>query len=335
MSQTATTIELPPPLSSQTGWPFDRSTTAVEISAEELAVLPTISIITPSYQQGEYIEQTIRSILLQGYPKLEYIIMDGGSSDQTVEVIRHYADFIDYWQSEKDKGQSDAIHRGWSRATGTLVAWLNSDDWYLEGTLLKVGRAFVAHGEPAWMIGCVHNFRSGKFETVITPGPMDLVEMMGGKNYCWHQPGMFWTRALIQEMGPLREDLHLGFDHEYFLRILQKGYQPVFLPDMLTAFRIHGDAKSNSRMDDVVVEYRAILDMYRSMLNEEQYEQVHKYLDLWHAEYLFKIARHIKRRGGRLEAVRYLFKHLRLVPLIQPKPWKQFLGALVRIGFGK
>ncbi|MFZ4612746.1 MAG: glycosyltransferase family 2 protein, partial [Bacteroidia bacterium] len=97
--------------------------------------LPKISIITPSYNQGQYIEETILSVINQDYPNIEYIVMDGGSNDQTVEIIKKYESKITYWVSEKDKGQADAINKGFARATGDILCWLNSDDYFFDGTL--------------------------------------------------------------------------------------------------------------------------------------------------------------------------------------------------------
>ena len=333
MSFSETTVELPPPLSSQTGWPFDTSRVSPDISAEELALLPAISIVTPSYQQGPFIEQTIRSILLQGYPKLQYIIMDGGSSDETVKIIKYYAEWVDYWESARDKGQTDAIIRGWSKATGTLVAWLNSDDWYVEGALLKVGRAYVKNRGANWIMGAVQNYKLGVNTSVITPKPMSLTDMMGSKNYCWHQPGMFWTKALIDEMGPLREDLHMGMDHEFFLRCLKKGHQPVFLEDILTVYRIHLDAKSTARIHEGVKECKATAAEYRSMVSDEEYKLIQENIRAMHAEYLIKIANGFKARGQRGKALGYLLEHAYLIPHIQPMGLKQYIGALFRTAF--
>ncbi|MCG2767567.1 MAG: glycosyltransferase, partial [Anaerolineae bacterium] len=123
-----TLSELPPPPSGKTGWPW------TEESEQLPEMMPggepwlRVSIVTPSYNQAQFIEETIRSVLLQGYPNLEYIVLDGGSTDDSVQIIRKYADWIAYWASEKDNGQTDAINRGWQRATGSILAYLNSDD---------------------------------------------------------------------------------------------------------------------------------------------------------------------------------------------------------------
>jgi glycosyltransferase involved in cell wall biosynthesis len=114
---------------------------------------PRITIVTPSYQQAHFLEQTIRSVLLQGYPNLEYIVLDGGSTDGSVEIIRKYEWWIDYWTSGKDGGQAEAIDRGFERATGELVAWQNSDDLYLPGALAAFGRLFARHPKTELAIG--------------------------------------------------------------------------------------------------------------------------------------------------------------------------------------
>src|SRR5436190_18724174 len=119
--------EIPPPPPGKTGWPWNEETPPPEIMPDDRA-LPRVSIITPSFNQGRFIEETIRSVLLQGYPNLEYIIIDGGSTDDSLEIIRKYDPWITLWVSEKDRGQSHAINKGLSKATGEILCWLNSDD---------------------------------------------------------------------------------------------------------------------------------------------------------------------------------------------------------------
>lgn len=141
--------ELPPPPPDRTGWPW------TEESPPIAGTQPRLTLITPSYMQGEFIEQTIRSVLLQGYPDLEYFILDGGSTDGTRKIIRKYEPWLAGWRCEKDAGQSAAINEGWGRATGEVLGWINSDDWYHPGALAAVGRRFAAEPSVTWVSGAV------------------------------------------------------------------------------------------------------------------------------------------------------------------------------------
>ena len=130
--------ELPPPPSGKAGWPWTEEGPPIPDASAERQQWPRVSIVTPSYNQGRFLEETIRSVLLQGYPDFEYFIIDGGSADESLEIIRRYEPWLTYWTSEPDRGQSDAINKGWARATGDVVTYLNSDDCYLTGAVAKV-----------------------------------------------------------------------------------------------------------------------------------------------------------------------------------------------------
>src|SRR5882672_2272557 len=145
--------DLPQPPAAKVGWPWTEATDSLPELRSNGQPWPKVTIVTPSYNQGEFLEETIRSVLLQGYPNLEYIIIDGGSTDRSVEIIRRYEKWLAHWVSERDRGQSDAINKGFSRSTGDICAYLNSDDVYLPHALLSVARLFEKHPDAALLYG--------------------------------------------------------------------------------------------------------------------------------------------------------------------------------------
>lgn len=211
---------------------------------------PKISIITPSKNQGQFIEQTIRSVLLQGYPDLEYIIMDGGSLDNTIDILRMYSDHL-AWVSEEDSGQANAINKGLKIASGQIVAYLNADDILLPGSLFEVADAFKNNRNAMWLTGqCrIIDEQGNEIRKPITIYKNMLLRVRGMPlllvtNYI-SQPSTFWRRELITRMGLFDEDLHYVMDYEYWLRLYAK-YPPLFIPKYLAAFKIHQSSKTTS-----------------------------------------------------------------------------------------
>ena len=155
-----TLAELPPPPAGKTGWPWTVESPQLPDTMPDGKPWPRISIVTPSYNQGQFIEETIRSALLQGYPHLEYIIIDGGSTDDSVGVIKKYQPWLAYWVSEEDRGQSHAINKGFERATGGIMNWINSDDFLAVDALREVAVAFGEASEDTGAIaGIAHQDR--------------------------------------------------------------------------------------------------------------------------------------------------------------------------------
>lgn len=209
--------------------------------------LPKISIITPSYNQGRYLEDTIQSVIGQNYPNLEHILIDGGSNDDSLEVIKKYERHLTYWQSQKDNGQSDAINQGFRRATGDIVAWLNSDDQYLPNTLHTIAREFVRDGALQHKIffgNCINIYtETSKVKTrnVVERQQNFNIELM---DYI-AQPSTFWTRQVWQQIGELDETLDFGMDWDWFIRAKRAGIPFEATKRFFSIDRHHSEKKTS------------------------------------------------------------------------------------------
>jgi glycosyltransferase involved in cell wall biosynthesis len=213
---------------------------------------PRISIITPSYNQGSFIEETMRSILDQGYPNLEYIVIDGGSTDESVELIEQYADRLAYWVSEPDRGQSHAINKGAERATGEIMQWINSDDVLMPGALEKVAKQFMQDPSTTLVAGKTLKFGDGKKEQLVPRAKhhQDFEEFLF---QAWFmQPSCFFRGDVFKALMPLNEALHYTMDTDLFVRyFLRYGRENIVeLDDVLVRFRMHDDSKTFSSQLD-------------------------------------------------------------------------------------
>jgi glycosyltransferase involved in cell wall biosynthesis len=223
--------------------------------------LPRISIITPSYNQGQYLEETIRSVLSQGYPNLEYLIIDGGSSDNSVSIIEKYHPFITYWISEPDAGQSHAINKGLQRATGEIVAWINSDDQYCPGAFFTAAQYFMAHPDTGMLYGDLEIINSEDrvlFRKKYRPVNVD--DLLSG--YPIPQSSAFFRKGVIRHVGLLDETLHYAMDFDLWMRIFS-AYPVDHIPSFLSRFRIHANSKTVSQsiwfhIDQIEIFYRLL-----------------------------------------------------------------------------
>ena len=230
---------------------------------------PRISIVTPSYNQVAYLEQTIRSVLSQNYPDLEYIIMDGGSTDGSVDILKKYADKFSYWTSEKDKGQADAIQRGLAKCTGDLIGWVNSDDIMMPGTLKHFAEMYVKHPDTEMFAGGavlidgnsrVSTTRCGVPEFYWTTGKLTFQQMLF-RSVEFLQPATIWTRNIFEKTGGLDTKMKFCFDWDFFLRVAREC--PILGTNMLTAgYRWHCESKSCTMQDVRSQEMAMLMERY-------------------------------------------------------------------------
>jgi len=234
---------LPRPPTDKRGWPWTRRRQSLlERSPSDW---PRITVVTPSFNQGQYLEETIRSVLLQDYPNLEYFVIDGGSTDNSLEILEKYRPFLSYAVSEKDNGQSHAINKGLARATGSIAGWLNSDDRYVPGTLMRVAHAYRANPDSV----LVHGDRIMIDELSDVCGwtclpPFD--PHRGEYTIC--SETAFWKRDAMDAVGFLREDLQFAMDLEFFCRLHKYG-RLTKINRFLGCFRCHSMNKSSTIME--------------------------------------------------------------------------------------
>ncbi|MBX3005360.1 MAG: glycosyltransferase [Anaerolineales bacterium] len=203
---------------------------------------PLVSIITPSYNQAAFLEDTLRSVFAQGYPNLEYIVVDGGSTDGSVEIIKKYADKLAWWVSEPDAGQADAINKGLARANGEIVAWLNSDDLYRPGAIQQAVSTLHQQPDAGLVYADLDSVdRTGRVFNTIHYRQFSLLDLLSFEII--GQPTVFMRRAVLQQAGVLDAEYRYLLDHQLWLRMFQLA-PAVYVPRVWAAARHHASAKN-------------------------------------------------------------------------------------------
>src|SRR6187402_462251 len=181
--------------------------------------LPKISIVIPSYNQGQYLEETLLSVINQQYPNLELFLVDGGSSDNSVEIVKKYEQHLKWWVSEKDSGQSEAINKGFQKATGEIVSWVNSDDLLMPCSLQVISSAFISAPEQIGLIhgGAIVFNGAGLNKTMLTYQHPSKEAYLSGMVF--PQPAAFFRKNLIEKVGYIDDELHYGMDYDFFQRL--------------------------------------------------------------------------------------------------------------------
>ncbi len=217
-----------------------------------------VSIITPSFNQARYLEQTIRSVLEQDYPNIEYLVIDGASQDGSVDIVRKYENKLAYWISERDSGQAEAINKGLARAKGEIVAWLNSDDYYLPDAIVSAVKVFESNPDVVLVYGDMLAVdENGKTINIMKYGQLSLADLL-----CFQiigQPSVFFRRNALEKTGLLDATFHFLLDHHLWIRIAQHG-KLLHVPQVWSAARYHAEAKNRAKAAEFGREAFRILD---------------------------------------------------------------------------
>ena len=237
--------DLPLPPEGKTGWLWTEQSEPLPDKMPDGSDWPKISIVTPSYNQGQFIEETIRSVLLQGYPNLEYMIIDGCSTDNSQEIIQKYSNLITYYKSEKDNGQTDALNKGFTLSTGTVMGWLNSDDLLSKDALFKL----ALHYKPGlkWWTGNgiqILNNKVLEYPCFYQETTVSRSEILHARRILF-QVSTFWSRELWEKSGSIIKPFELAMDYELWLRFSK--YSPaVIIHHSIGLFRTHDAAKTGT-----------------------------------------------------------------------------------------
>jgi len=236
--------DLPAPPAGRTGWPWTEESPRLPETMADGRPWPKVSIVTPSFNQGQFLEEAIRSVLLQGYPNLEYIIIDGVSRDNSVAVIRKYEPWLAWWASEPDNGQADAINKGFRRATGEFLGWLNSDDRLAPGAINSLVTAFLVRPEAELLYGDNECGGENGTPAFVRRGErLPFSDMLRTLRVAVPQPGSLWRRSLLDKVGLLDTRWQVVLDREFFVRAGLRCRME-YLPGVLAFFRRHAASKS-------------------------------------------------------------------------------------------
>ena len=259
--------ELPPPPHGKTGWPWTEESAQVLCMTPNISCSPSISIVTPNLNQSAFLEETIRSVLLQGYPNLEYIIIDGGSTDGSVEIIKKYQNWLKRWVSESDMGQSHAINKGFSTATGEIFAYLNSNDLYNPNAFSTIAKSFSGANSVHLVVGeCICFDEHGILDIFKPSWPQNLKHFLQPFSATFAQPAAFWSNSIFHKAAGFDEHFNFCFDQEFYLKLGLNGVKPLFTPHKVASYREHRGSKTRSQRCQFYLETIKLVNKHAAAL---------------------------------------------------------------------
>ena len=295
-----TLAELPPPPPGKAGWPWTIESPQLPNTTPDGRPWPRISIVTPSFNQGQFIEETIRSVLLQGYPDLEYVIFDAASTDDSVGIIKKYEPWLTYWESEKDRGQAHAINKGLTKSTGEIFNWINSDDMLVDGALGIIARCF---GSADAVAGGV-SLSDGEKAFELYNSGLDVPALM--RRQCvFMQPGVWLRRPNMQRLGLFFEKMHYCFDKYYIIKYFEQFPNIVYDGSIFVKFRLHKDSKTVAHAKRFDEEHDLMVRFLRFELVNEANRRVAQRLSdkiFWYRQ----LSRAIRASDGRLTRISFI-----------------------------
>jgi glycosyltransferase involved in cell wall biosynthesis len=281
-----------------------------------------ISVVIPTLNQGKYIEQTLQSIIDQQYQNTEILVIDGGSSDNTVEIIKKFNHKITYWVSEPDKGQSDAICKGLQKATGDILCWINSDDYYMPGAFERISDFFNLHTEKPTVLTGHSKFIQDNGGIVWEPKSSNVtdvqpLELTSEKLlYCWNyslsQPSTFWNRKTIEQVGLPNVGLRFTMDLDFWIKMLQHNTRFYFTPTVLSCFRYHSESKT---MNLKTVQRTELFQLGEKYLSADKSRKYHRALKLYFESKQFFIQADRLSRSNRKESFKLLRTGIKNMPV--------------------
>lgn len=282
---------LPYPPPGKSGWPWTEGSVQMPPLMPDGKPWPRITLVTPSYNQGWALEETLRSVLVQGYPNLEYIVMDGASADESVAVIKKYEPWLDYWESAKDQGQADALKRGFAKASGQIYGWLNSDDYFLSGALKAIAELVSKNPEASAWVGTTHEVgRNGAFIRAVTPSSGTKDEFFNwsrGKLH-FHQPACFFSAKAYKQVGGLDDRMWCTMDMDLWIRLRDLGdFAVEDIP--VACARIYPEMKSAGGAGNP----KSLVDLITIAVKHDRRAQAETYVDYCKNSWKLEMAREI------------------------------------------